>query len=356
MDVNLLPDDLKKEEEAERARIAREAGVVPMSDPLKAGQGVPGKSLGGISSPSSPSIVSAPELPRLRERSYIQPGQNGGNGAGRESSRPAPQTLPATRVSAVKPKNGSFFSRLFKRVPPPIPKTVSGVQTPPPIRPTPVASTASTSALSRSSALSLPKPVSQPVVIPKQPLQPARITQLPSAVVVQKLSTHQREWLAIGVGLLVLGLIALVMAPRGAQMLAKMNTDWQKERIERNRQLQALSGAELQYQDLQRRAPIILRLLQEHKSLSVGFSFLESTVLPTVQYTSATILADGLLLISGQAASGTDVSQQVAALRSLGGVKTVVIENLQVASPSSNATFTLRLNLQPELLKYVATQ
>lgn len=358
MDVNLLPDDLKKAEAAERERIAHDGGTVLMSEPLAGGKGVPGKSLEAIASRPHPmNEPKSDESPRVREHSYIQPGPGYVGQAASPVPSGVPQTLPTRSSLAPKPSRFSlakFFHRstpvVVATTPTALPKLVAPA--PSPAAHKPVARPAVVSVI----ASSLKTPM--PLVIPKvpAPIGRPRLTTLPGTVVMEGLTHHQREWLGVVVALTVIGLLGILAAPFAAGKVTMMRMAWQQEKEAIVVDLNALASTEQEWQTMARRAPWVSMLLSNHRSLNKSFGVIEATVLPTVQYGSATITADGKMHLTGQAVNEIDVSRQVAALRIAPEVLDARMQTLTVTTPAGNAFFTLLVTLRPEFLRYADTR
>ncbi|KKU49306.1 MAG: hypothetical protein UX68_C0001G0054 [Parcubacteria group bacterium GW2011_GWA2_46_9] len=378
MDVNLLPDELKKREEEELRRKLKEPIEVPMSSPIKdATDKQRHLSVPASNAPSAK--AEEPKLPHLREESYLHKVTPEGKIIHEAKRAAAPLVrsgLPWWRrllnffrtpvrrvVVSPAPKGGPISPSALPSSIPPKPAVVKeSTPTPPPVpgrapgvaieKATPPIYPFASDALVKQPAIPEPAKIATPPLGPP----PFGINLLPPDWS-WNLSVTAQFRRRVLLALVIIFVVSLLGSYIGSyffvsykkQRLGEFQTA--KQTIESDIAKYQLKEAE--WAKLNSRLKLIAALLREHVMVTPVFAFLEETVSPLVQYTSASFTNDGAIAVTAETVSYEEMAKQVLALRAdQARVAKVDISSFDFDQGKQIVTFGLKISLKPEVWHY----
>ncbi|OGL60740.1 hypothetical protein A3H10_01820 [Candidatus Uhrbacteria bacterium RIFCSPLOWO2_12_FULL_46_10] len=418
MDVNLLPDELKKREEEELRRKLKEPIEVPMSSPIKdATDKQRHLSVPASNAPSAK--AEEPKLPHLREESYLHKVTPEGKIIHEAKRAAAPLVrsgLPWWRrllnffrtpvrrvVVSPAPKGGPISPSALPSSIPPKPAVVKeSTPTPPPVpgrapgvaieKATPPIYPFASDALVKQPAIpepakiaTPPAPASVPAIAIVSALRPlakeaptappvtikpgdTKVTATPLGPPPFGINLLPPDWswnLSVTAQfrrrVLLALVIIFVVSLLGSYIGSYFFVSYKKQRLgEFQTAKQTIESDIAKYQlkeaewaKLNSRLKLIAALLREHVMVTPVFAFLEETVSPLVQYTSASFTNDGAIAVTAETVSYEEMAKQVLALRAdQARVAKVDISSFDFDQGKQIVTFGLKISLKPEVWHY----
>lgn len=328
MDVNLLPEELRGREEAELQGKASRPTWVPMSNPLER-ESAASQPLGVQAGVVPPKPLTDPSFRHQREASLIKSGEN--------LVQPGP---PLQAPHKMIRGGGSWWQRLFA----PKSHIVEPLATKPAFAAAAKPMTAPASTIAPRQSMQAPlqsntviqeqtKPIANPPRPVLPPVPPAPVTPpppvppkpAPKPVVppVHRAPRPPINWLHVRRSVVIASMMLFVFSVLGSTLVRFSLLAPERERLlalfhqgqALDSELAAYQASENNWHQLTNRVRALSALLNNRTSLQSAFVALEETVLPSVQYTDATINATGEVNITGLALKFEDVGQQLVALQ-----------------------------------------
>lgn len=384
-DVNLLPDDLRKEEEREHKRKGDRTVGIPMSTPIvdaeKANRPV------SVSQSRGADANVDPKLKHVREESYI-----GINAQGKivhetpaesspassrarlpwwqrlflraevtqkrrvnqqeSASAPTPHTSPTPSRSAPPPPSAPVLARKESAPLLDTPHVASPEHTPVSV-PKAVSPATTIKTVSQAGKVNEPSRERDPLAPP-----PLGVNLIPSEWV----TTPQREspervrtLIIVATACLVVSILSIL----GRYVFIGQQTTERQRLNDRHQELLAqiaeYGPREQQWNQLQRRLTALSNLLDRHINVLPAFALLEETVLPQVMYKSVALVTDGTMMVSGQATTFELVAKQMVALQQSEAKPTVTLANYSLDKETGRIVFQLTVQFPTQLL-YAAAE
>ncbi len=378
-DVNLLPEDLRDEEERERKKKEHPL-TIPMSTPMvddhKERRTV------GVQGSAQIKTEEDPKLKHVREESYIRV-----NSSGKIVHETPTAQEPVRRALP-------WWRRLFSggvrvehapssRVTP-TPSKIIPLHPQPPTAPTPTPVNQKTISTVRESGTAIkqdvspspsvaPAKVSSPTMSPSvKPLgrnEPARLNDplappplgvnlIPTEwSLTPHLSSSLRSRVIVAlVALFILSIAGslagrMLYTSRQQALLQQLNDQHQKAQAE----IASEQPRDQQWLALLNRLNVLDVLLKHHVNVLPAFTVLEQTVIPEVTYTKATVTGAGKIEVEGHTQSRALLAKQVVALRgATPAPDDVEITGVSVDQKSHDLTFDLSIALPVGTLVYAS--
>lgn len=377
-DVNLLPEDLRENEERELKRKERDI-TIQMSTPMVEDEQLRRKVT--VAASAAKEAPDDPKLKRVREESYIRVNSAGKIIHEEPSAEPIRRAPPWWRrlfPARVRIQKISTPQEKVKPTTSTHPVTSSMTSTP---QVTPAQSTITTV---RSGGVAIKK---ETPTVPASVA--AKVATMPQAKVSAKsLGTNEPlrasdplgppslgvnlipgEWALTPVATnlrvpIIMALLVVFLATCAGSVLGRMVysarqqqrlTSLEDERKKIEADIAALASRQEAWLTMRNRLSTLDILLKQHVNIAPAFTLLERTVIPEVTYTSVDVARDGVITVAGKTGSHELLAKQVVAIeRSEPAPESVTIVGLSADPASQEVEFRLSITVPATSLTYAA--